>query len=54
MLTEQQQYEVSNCADDLELTGKDRVDFIEEASKITSDDWDQFYGELDKVSQKYL
>lgn len=54
MLTEQQQYEVSNVADDLELTGKDRVDFIEEAWKIKTNDWDQFYSELDKIGQKYL
>jgi hypothetical protein len=55
-MTEEQKYEISNVADDMELEGQERDLFIKEAfDKLTGlSEWEEFYNNLDKIANKYL
>ena len=55
-MTEEQKYEIINVADDMELDGPEREQFINEATtKLTGlSEWAEFYNNLDKIANKYL
>lgn len=55
-MTAEQEYEMINCADDMELEGIDRTKFIEEVKRELSNvgEWEEFYNQLDNIATKYM
>jgi hypothetical protein len=55
-MTDEQKYEISNVADDMELNGQERDMFIKEAfDKLMGlSEWEEFYNNLDKIANKYI
>jgi len=55
-MTEEQEYEMMNVADDMELQGEERIRFINECREKLSNvgEWENFYNLLDDIATKYI
>lgn len=55
-MTEEQEYEMMNVANDMELEGDERTKFIEECRRELKNvgEWENFYNLLDNIATKYM